>query len=214
MRSVNRSDWKECNVPIVTSRRLNDQTLAQFVNAAELQTRILLCGHAVHLAETREMTIMATSSNSLSAASIAVGFVAAAIAVITVHQSIVYGLGAAKILPASVKAWSMAPVAPYAVPKIVNDMFWGGLWGALFAAIWPKLPGGAMWLRGLIFGLAIALISNWTLLPFIKGTIFKIPNQVYFAGFDPTRMIATLLIAGGFGLATGLIFSVLRGRTD
>ena len=102
---------------------------------------------------------------------------------------------------------------PYGFPKIVNDIFWGGLWGALFAAIWPKLPGGAMWLRGLIFGLLIALFSNWTLLPFIKGTIFKLPNQTYFAGFDPTRMIATLVTVGGFGLATGLIYSVLRDRS-
>jgi hypothetical protein len=160
----------------------------------------------------RETTFMAASSNSLSATSIAIGFVSAAIAVVTVHQSIIYGLSLAKILPASVQAWSMAPVPPYAVPKIVNDMFWGGLWGALFAVIWQKLPGGAMWLRGLIFGLIIALISNWTLVPFIKSTFFKVPNQLYFAGFDPTRMMATLLIVGGFGLTTGLIFSVLRGK--
>ncbi len=156
---------------------------------------------------------MAAHTTSLSPASLAIGFVAAAIAVVTVHQSIIYGLASAKILPASARAWSMAAVPPYGVPKIVNDIFWGGLWGALFAAIWPKLPGGAMWLRGLIFGLLIALFSSWTLLPFIKGTIFKLPNQTYFAGFDPTRMIATLVIVGGFGLATGLIYSVLRGRS-
>ncbi len=155
---------------------------------------------------------MAVNSPAFSPTAIILGFVAAAIAVLTVHQSIVYGLAYAKVLPASSQAWSMASVQPYGVPKIVNDVFWGGMWGVLFSIIWPKLPGGAMWLRGLLFGLLIALISNWMLVPFIKGTLLKLPNQAYFAGFDPTRMMATLLILGGFGLTTGLIYAVLRGR--
>ncbi len=145
--------------------------------------------------------------------SLILGFIAAAIAVLTVHQSIVYGLISAKFLPATSQAWSMAAIAPFGVPKILNDVFWGGLWGSLFAVVWPRLPGGTMWLRGLIFGCIIALVSNWTLLPFIRGTLLGMPRQVYFAGFDPARMGATLLILGGFGLATGLIYGLMRGRS-
>ena len=99
------------------------------------------------------------------------------------------------------------------LPTIINSIFWGGLWGVVFAAVWPKLPGGAMWLRGLIFGLLVAVVSNWTLLPFIKGTLLKLPNQVYFSGFDPMRMAAVLLILGGFGLTLGLVYGLLRNRS-
>ena len=51
------------------------------------------------------------------------------------------------------------------------------------------------------------------LLPFIRGTLLSMPRQDYFASFDPTRMGATLLILGGFGLATGLIYGLLRSRS-
>ncbi len=156
---------------------------------------------------------MPANTSSLSPAAILLGFVAGAIAVLTVHQSIVYVLASAKILPATSQAWSMATIAPFGIPKIANDVFWGGLWGALFAVVWPKIPGGALWLRGLIFGLLVALFSNWMLVPFIKGTLLKFPNQAFFGGLDPTRMMATLLILGGFGLTIGLVYGILRGRT-
>ncbi len=155
---------------------------------------------------------MSASQLNVSPVSIALGFVAAAVAVLTMHEALVYLLGIYKLVPPTLQAWSMAPRPPYGVPTIVNSVFWGGLWGALFAIVWPKLPGGTMWLRGLIFGLIVAVISNWTLLPFIKGTLFKLPNQVYFGGFDPTRMLVTLAILGGFGLTTGLVYGLLRGR--
>jgi hypothetical protein len=157
---------------------------------------------------------MATArSSNVSPVSLLLGFVAAAVAVVTVHQAIVYVLGMYKFLPATSQAWSMRPIPPYGVPQIVNSIFWGGLWGALFAAVWQKLPGGAMWLRGLIFGLLVALFSNWMLVPLIKGVLLKQPNQPFFGGFDPTRMVATVLILGGFGLTLGLVYGLLRDRS-
>ena len=36
--------------------------------------------------------------------------------------------------------YAMRGVPPYGVPTIVNQMFWGGLWGLLFAAIVDMLP--------------------------------------------------------------------------
>jgi hypothetical protein len=155
---------------------------------------------------------MVTRTSHFSVASLAIGFIAAAIAVVTVHQGIIYALGAAKLVPATSQAWSLKPMGPFNVPTLLNGVFWGGLWGILFAAIWPKLPGGAMWLRGLIFGLLVALFSNWMLVPFIKGTLFKMPNQSFFGGYDPQRMLVTLLILGGFGLALGVIYDAMRRR--
>lgn len=140
------------------------------------------------------------------------GFIAAVIAVVTFHQAIVFILANAGMLPATSQAWSLRPYGPLGVPTIVNTMFWGGLWGALFGAIWHKLPGGAMWLRGLIFGLIITVVSNWTLLPLIRAKIFGVTNAAQtalFSGGDPMRMLAVVLIVGGFGLGTGLIFQAM-----
>ena len=69
-----------------------------------------------------------------------------------------------------------------------------------------------MWLRGLIFGLIIAVFSNWMVVPFIKGVVFGMPNQAYFAGFVPGRMLTNLAIQGGFGAALGLLYGLMRGR--
>jgi hypothetical protein len=153
---------------------------------------------------------MLTSAPSLR--SVTLGFVAAALSVITVHQGIVYLFASAKLLPPASVAWSLKPFGPLGIPQLVNSVFWGGLWGVLFAAVWPKLPGGAMWLRGLIFGLIVAVVSNWILVPFIKGVIFGVPKQVYFGGLVPDRMLITLTILGGFGAGLGGIFGLLHGR--
>ncbi len=156
---------------------------------------------------------MRTPSQEFSALDMALGFLAAAIAVLAVHQGIIYLLGTYKFLPPAVQAWSMKPFGPFNVPTVLNNVFWGGLWGVLFALVWPKLPGGAMWLRGLIFGLLVLLFSNWMLLPLIKGKVFGQANQVFFAGFDPQRMLIGAAILGGFGLALGLLFGLMRGRS-
>ena len=140
------------------------------------------------------------------------GFIAAAISVLIVHQGIVYGLTATGYLPGPNRAWSMtATIPPYGVPYLVNTVFWGGLWGVLFALIHRWLPGGWMWLKGLIFGLLIVLISNWTLLPLIKGQVFGVtrPPQVLFSGYDPMRMLIVVLIVGGFGLGLGIIYGLI-----
>lgn len=88
-------------------------------------------------------------------------------------------------------------------------MFWGGLWGALFALVYDRLPGSAAWLKGLIYGLLIAVVSNWVLLPLIKGQVFGQPNQVLFAGWNPQRMPVTAVIVGGYGLALGVIYGII-----
>lgn len=155
---------------------------------------------------------MASSSTDLSASSLLLGFVAGALAVVTAHEAVVYILSAIKLLPPTAQAWSIAAYGPYGVPKLVNGMFWGGLLGTLFAAIWPKLPGGAMWLRGLVYGLLVVVFSNWLLVPFVKGVLFKLPNQAFFGGFDPKRMLAQVIILGSFGLGLGIIFGLLRKR--
>jgi len=144
---------------------------------------------------------------------IVLGFVAAAITVVVAHEGIIYLLAIAGFIPN--RAWSMTPaIPPWGVPRLINNIFWGGLWGVLFALVYEKIPGGAGWLKGLIYGLFIVVVSNWVLLPLIKGQIFGQANQVLFSGWDPQRMLVTLAIIGGFGIGLGIIFGVIaRGRT-
>jgi len=76
---------------------------------------------------------------------IVLGFIAAVIAVAIVHEGIIYGLTQAGWIRGT--AWGMQPIPPWGVPRLLNNMFWGGIWGALFAATYHRLPGNAAWLK-------------------------------------------------------------------
>jgi hypothetical protein len=138
-----------------------------------------------------------------------VGFVSAVLAVVLVHQSMVWVLtwiGLIKSTP-----WGLAPVPPFGVPMLINGMFWGGLWGALYGLIHERLPGGVSAIRGLVYGLAILVVSNWLALPFIRGQLLGQKGQVFFAGFDPQRMLAGALILAAFGIGLGVIHALING---
>ena len=144
------------------------------------------------------------------------GFVAAAIAVVTAHEAMLYILANyAGLLPPTVRTWNTAPFGPLGVPQIVNSVFWGGLWGALFGVIHDKLPGGTLWAKGLIYGLLVAIVSNFTLLPLIRKALgVTNPGQiVMFAGGDPKRIAAVLLILSAFGLTLGIVYGLLNKKT-
>src|SRR2546429_7732254 len=82
---------------------------------------------------------------------IVLGFIAAAISVLIVHEGIIYLLNAGGYIPTH--GWSMTPaIPPYGVPRLVNNVFWGGLWGALLALFYNWIPRGMAWLKGLTFG--------------------------------------------------------------
>lgn len=134
-----------------------------------------------------------------------IGFVAAAIAVVTAHEIIDWLLLKAGLFPRV--PWSFEPAAMTGVPQIVSDMFWGGLWGVLFAAIQDRIPGGSAWVKGLIFGLVgPALIGVFILVPLITGRF-----PLFFGG-DPKLIISVLLILAGFGAAMGWLYGFLTSR--
>jgi hypothetical protein len=139
---------------------------------------------------------------------IMLGFVAAAISVVVVHEGIILLLSHYGLIRST--AWGMQPIPPWGVPRLVNNIFWGGLWGILFALIYDWIPGGASWLKGLIFGLCIVVVSNWIMLPLIKGRVFEQSNQVLFNGWNPQLMLAVACIVGGFGLGLGIIYGILH----
>lgn len=161
-----------------------------------------------------------------------VGFIAGGLAVLLAHEPIIMLLVKNGILPATAVPYNMAPLAraPAAVtdamknlgflglPTLFNSVFWGGLWGVVFSLVHPRLPGGMMLIKGLIFGILVVIFSNWLILPFIRGTLLGLPNISYFAGaitqnplrVDWMRLLPSLLILSGFGTGLGLIYGLLR----
>jgi hypothetical protein len=141
----------------------------------------------------------------LSVKNLLMGFIAAAIAVVTAHEIIDLLLLKAGLFPRV--PWSMAPAAVTGVPQIVSDVFWGGLWGVLFVLIEDRLPGGSLTLKGLIFGIVgPALIGVFILLPLITGRF-----PLFFGG-DPKLIVSVLLILAGFGAAMGWLYGLLTSR--
>jgi hypothetical protein len=152
-------------------------------------------------------------------ARIFLGFIAAALAVLVVHQPIIAALAATKVIPAV--AYNMEPLktAPVVLaqvfsgmgfkgwPLLFNNIFWGGLWGVVYSLVaLPLLPAGwSAWVKGLAFGAFITVASNWLLLPYLKA-------QPLFGGFDPARMLVTLSIILPFGIAVALFYRLLGRR--
>lgn len=143
-------------------------------------------------------------TSTLSPKALAVGFLAGALAVPVFHQGMVLVLHLAGQLPNF--PWQMRPVPPFNVPTLVNQMFWGGVWGLVFAAIVESLPGRSLWLKGVLFGLLGPwLLGNGLLVPLIKG------GPLFF-GFAVPRMITGALIGAAFGFGLAVIYGLLRPR--
>lgn len=129
------------------------------------------------------------------------GFVVAAIAVLTFHQGMIFALSQFGLVRSSV--YNLALVGPLKVPQIVNQMFWGGLYGAVFGLLWPRFTWRP-WVCGLILGIIASLVSMFVVSP-LKGGPFG-------AGWQAWPMARNLLINGFWGLGVGLIAPYLLPR--
>jgi hypothetical protein len=130
------------------------------------------------------------------------GILAGAIAVPIFHQLTVLALYSAGLVPNA--PWSFRPVPPYGVPTILNQAFWGGMWGLLFGLIMLARPTLSAVLVGLLVGMLGAAMVNLTLLPWLRGQPMPIG--------DLNRWWRPMLINGIWGLGMGIIFTALRGR--
>jgi hypothetical protein len=131
------------------------------------------------------------------------GFVAAAISVLTFHQgmlAVLHGLGWSPYVP-----YRSTPVPPLAIPYIADVCFWSGLYGAVFGLLIPRLTL-PLWCCGLILGVTAALIGMFLVAP-IKGYPFAY-------GWEPWPMARSLLINGTWGIGVGVILPLLLPRRD
>jgi hypothetical protein len=127
------------------------------------------------------------------------GFAAAVLSVLTFHQgmwAVLYALGTMPRAP-----YPMTPVPPFGVPLVASLCFWGGLYGLAFGLALPHLPRAPMWLLGLGLGLLAALVGWFVVAP-LKG-------QPVASGFDPGRMLISVLINGSWGIGVGVILPFL-----
>jgi hypothetical protein len=127
------------------------------------------------------------------------GFIVAAISVLTFHQGMWALLHLAGLMP---PPYPTGGVRPFGVPRIVDLCFWGGVWGAVFGLVFPKLPASyPMWIRGLGLGIAAALVGLF-IVPLIKG----LPVA---GGWAAMSFVRSFLINGAWGIGVGLFLSPL-----
>jgi tetrahydromethanopterin S-methyltransferase subunit C len=130
------------------------------------------------------------------------GFVAAAIAVLTFHQGMLEALHEIGWVPF---AWyRTTPVAPFGVPVIVSLCFWGGLYGGVFGLLLPRFTW-PYWLCGLILGVIASLVGMFIVAP-IKGLPIA-------GGWVPFNILRSLVINGFWGIGVGLILPLLMPRS-
>jgi hypothetical protein len=134
------------------------------------------------------------------------GFVAGSLSVVVFHQGMVLLLWMLSQTPNF--PWNLkGSVGPLGVPVLVNQMFWGGLWGIAFAAIGHMIPIANTALRGAVFGfLGPFLLGGGVLVPLIKQT------GQFFWTWPGQRWIVGGLIGAAFGVGIALIMKALEKR--
>jgi hypothetical protein len=134
-----------------------------------------------------------------------IGFVAGALAVLTFHQLTILLLSFGGSTQGNF--YSLRPIGPFGVPQVLNQAFWGGLWGCVFALLADRFPRSwPLWLAGLVFGAVGPTVVGWFVVAPLRG------NPVA-QGFEPARMWRGPVINGMFGLGTGIFFNLLRRWT-
>jgi hypothetical protein len=130
------------------------------------------------------------------------GFLAAVISVLTFHQGMWALLHLAGQMP---PPYPTRGVPPFGVPLIIDLCFWGGVWGAVFGLVLPKLSGRyQMWVCGLGLGIAAALVGLF-IVPLIKG----LPVA---GGWSAMAFVRSFLINGFWGIGVGLLLPLLARR--
>jgi hypothetical protein len=141
---------------------------------------------------------------------ITLGFLAGALGILIFHQGM-YALMQQIGLPLQGKPWNMAAEpSAFGLPRLLNQMFWGGLWGVLFANLYHALPGGMGWLKGLLFGMVFPmLLGSWLIVAYIKGA--PLFNGAFAkGGFNVLALRNGFLLNGvAFGLGLGLLYPLL-----
>jgi hypothetical protein len=147
------------------------------------------------------------------------GFVIGALSVATFHQGTIFLLfHGANSIPAvaavfgklASPGWNLSqpmsnpPVPGLVIPSLLNQMFWGGLWGMVIATMMrftriPQLLGG--FLIGAVGCVGVAV----TVVAALKGLPL-------FAGGNTQALLRAVLINGAFGWGVALMLRLMGMR--
>jgi xanthine/uracil permease len=138
---------------------------------------------------------------------IVVGFLCGFLAVLVIHQPLIYVLhhqfpliqsitGAADAFRPQGAGFNIRPVAPLGVPQVVSLAFWGGLYGILLAALirWARMPD---LLTGFLVGV-LATVVGFTLVATLRGTPL-------WGGGNPLNWYRGILFNGAWGWGAALL---------
>jgi hypothetical protein len=128
------------------------------------------------------------------------GLIAAQLSVLVFHQTAIELFHLAGMGP---RGWSMQPVPPFNVPKLADLCFWGGLYGAAFGLLLPRirLPFP---LAGILLGCVAALVGGFIVAP-LKGLPLA-------WGGELSLLLRSFSVNGAWGLGVGLLLPLLLPR--
>ena len=131
------------------------------------------------------------------------GFVAGFIATPIFQQGTWWVLWCAGLAPFN--AYSMA-VNAFGVPEVLSHAFWGGTWGVLFSVFDRRFPDrSGYWAVAFLFGAVLPSAVGLLVVMPLKG------NQMG-GGWHWPRLLTAFLANGAWGIGTGLILKIVRGR--
>ncbi len=79
------------------------------------------------------------------------------------------------------------------------------VWGGLFALLSPNIPGGSLWLKGVIFGTGAWLLMMVAVMPMAGAGIFGMK-------FGMVASVMTLMLHVIYGAVLGGVYAALQRR--
>lgn len=85
---------------------------------------------------------------------------------------------------------------------IAHFMIGAVIWGGLFALLAPNLPGGSLWLKGVVFGVGAWLLMMVAVMPMAGAGVFGMK-------FGMAAPVMTLVLHLIFGAVLGGVYTAL-----
>lgn len=135
---------------------------------------------------------------------LAIGFLCGVMAVIVFHQGMIFLLREIGTLPPAARVWNLAanPRA-FGLPVLVNQCFWGGLYGIVFAALVGRVRIPALPLA-LLVGASTTMVGFFIIAP-LRGTPIA-------GGWQAMAWVRGLSIGLSFGLGLWLFHTAITSR--
>lgn len=129
------------------------------------------------------------------------GFAAGAVGVLVFHQGVLFLLHIAGLVPS--EPWSLEPIPPLGVPRLLSAAFWGGLWGIALAALIERVRGAdRLWIALVFGGVLPSLVAALVVTPIKGGDMAR--------WVQPQTLLLAFVINGAWGLGAALAYRLGR----